>query len=290
MSRRNWTLFALVGILWGIPYLLMKVAVREFPPTVVVFARVFVGFLLLIPLALSRKTLRHALGYWRRIGIYAIAEMVLPWILITTAERRLSSGLAGLLVATVPIFATILASLNGDRTVWQRKRVFGIVIGFFGLILVVGIESLSGHQDLISIAMIICASALYAWAVNMINIKIPHVDAIAMNGLAMLITAVIYLPLAIGQWPTKAPDAKGYLAILSLGLFPTALAFVLYFMLMKEIGQARGSLVTYLNTAVAVLLGVLLLREPLTLGIIVGLPLVLIGSYFASRQHERVIG
>ena len=178
--------------------------------------------------------------------------------------------------------------MNGDKSVWHRKRLFGIVIGFVGLVLVVGIESLSGHQDPLSIAMIICASALYAWAVNMINIKIPHVDAIAINGLAMLFTAVIYLPFAIGQWPKSAPNFEGYLAILSLGLFPTALAFIIYFMLMREIGQARGSLVTYLNTAVAVLLGVLLLREPLTLGIIVGLPLVLVGSYFASHQEQVI--
>jgi len=212
--------------------------------------------------------------------------MIGPWILITTAEQKLSSGLAGLLVATVPIWATLLASLHGDKTVWQSKRLFGIAIGFIGIVLVVGIESFSGKQSLLAIGMILLASVGYSWAVTMVNARIPHVDGIAINAFAMLITAIFYLPIAIIQAPSHLPSAKVLISVLSLGLFPTALAFILFFILLKEIGTARGSLVTYLNTAFAVLLGVILLHEPLTLGIAIGLPLVLIGSYFAGRKVE----
>ena len=120
----------------------------------------------------------------------------------------------------------------------------------------------------------------------MVNARIPHVDGIAINGFAMLITAIFYLPIALIQAPTQLPSAKVLISVISLGLFPTALAFILFFILLKEIGTARGSLVTYLNTAFAVLLGVILLNEPLTLGIAIGLPLVLIGSYFAGRKVE----
>ena len=286
MSKRGWFLFFAVGLLWGIPYLMMKVAVKELEPSVIVFSRVLVGSLILIPMAISRGTLRSALVNWRFVLPYAIGEMIGPWILITTAEQKLSSGLAGLLVATVPIWATILASLRGDKSVWQSKRLFGIAIGFIGIVLVVGIESFSGKQSLLAIGMILLASVGYSWAVTMVNARIPHVDGIAINGFAMLITAIFYLPIALIQAPTQLPSAKVLISVISLGLFPTALAFILFFILLKEIGTARGSLVTYLNTAFAVLLGVILLNEPLTLGIAIGLPLVLIGSYFAGRKVE----
>lgn len=279
-------MFLAVGFLWGIPYLFMKVAVAEFSPFVIVFARVIIGAAILTPIALRRGVYKTALRNFKYVIPYAIGEMVGPWILITTAEKKLSSGLAGLLVATVPIWATILASIFGDRTVWHAKRLFGLVVGFIGVVLVVGIESFSGKQSFSSIAMILVASIGYAWATNLVSRKIPEVDGIGINAVAMGITALIYLPLAYHAWPLHTPSGKAVLSVLSLGLFSTALAFAAFFTLMKEIGPARASLVTYLNTGIAVLLGVVLLSEPLTLGIIIGLPLVLVGSYFASRKHQ----
>jgi drug/metabolite transporter (DMT)-like permease len=210
-------------------------------------------------------------------------EMIGPWILITTAEQKISSGLAGLLVSTVPIFSTIISSMRGDHSVWQFKRIVGIVVGFIGLILVVGIESLSGNSDPLSIAMVIVASMGYAYAIIMVTTNLPLVDGIAINGLAMAITSVFWAPVAIAQWPSSI-SMNSALSLIALGIFSTAIAFIIFFKVIAEIGPARSSLVTYLNTAIAVLLGVVILREPLTVGIIVGLPLVLIGSYLASRK------
>jgi len=286
MSRRNWVLFFLVGLLWGIPYLLMKVAVRELSPALIVFDRVFIGSLVLIPIAIRRKTLAPAFAHMKYIAIYAVGEMVLPWILITSAEKKVSSGLAGLLVSTVPIWSTIMASFNGDKSVWHHKRLFGLILGFVGLVLVVGIESFSGNQSLLAIGMILLASLGYSASTIMVNAKIPHVDGIAINGIAMVITAVVYLPFAVINWPSHVPSGEATLSLIALGLFPTAMAFIYFFQLMKSIGPTRSSLVTYLNTAFAVLLGVILLHEPLTVGIMVGLPLVLVGSYFASRKSS----
>jgi drug/metabolite transporter (DMT)-like permease len=203
--------------------------------------------------------------------------------LITTAEQKISSGLAGLLVSTVPIFSTIISSMRGDHSVWQFKRIVGIVVGFIGLILVVGIESLSGNSDPLSIAMVIVASMGYAYAIIMVTTNLPLVDGIAINGLAMAITSVFWAPVAIAQWPSSI-SMNSALSLIALGIFSTAIAFIIFFKVIAEIGPARSSLVTYLNTAIAVLLGVVILREPLTVGIIVGLPLVLIGSYLASRK------
>jgi drug/metabolite transporter (DMT)-like permease len=156
------------------------------------------------------------------------------------------------------------------------------------LILVVGIESLTGSSDPLSIAMVILASMGYAYAVIMVTSNLPLVDGIAINGLAMALTTIFWAPVAVAQWPSSI-SLNSALAIVALGIFSTAIAFILFFKLMDEIGPARGSLVTYLNTAVAVVLGVIILKEPLTVGIIIGLPLVLIGSYLASRKSQAKI-
>jgi len=288
MSRKGWLLFFAVGLIWGIPYLMLKVAVEELTPSVIVFSRVLIGSAILLPIAIKRGSLKSALLNWKYVLPYAVGEMVLPWILITTAEKKVTSGLAGLLIATVPIWSTILASLRGDKTVWHHKRLLGLLIGFLGIVLVVGIESFSGNQSLLAIAMLLIAAMGYAWAVTMINAKIPHVDGIAINGVAMFFTLLVFLPFTIAQLPKHIPAGRVILSIVGLGTLPTALAFILFFILLKEIGPARGSLVTYLNTAFAVVLGIIFLREPITLGIAIGLPLVLIGSYFASRKTKVI--
>lgn len=284
MSRRNWFLFFFVGFIWGIPYLLIKVAVEDLSPPVIVFARVAIGAAILIPIAVKHGSLMPAIKAWKYVIPYAIGEMIGPWFLITAAEQKMTSGLTGLLVATVPIWTTILASLHGDKTVWHHKRLLGILIGFIGIILVVGIESFSGRQSIVAIAMVLIASIGYSWAVTMITAKVPHIEPISINGVAMVFTAIVYLPFVLINAPEHMPSAKVLGSVLVLGLFPTAMAFILFFQLIKDIGTARGSLVTYLNTAFAVVLGVIILREPFTLGIALGLPLVLVGSYFASRK------
>jgi drug/metabolite transporter (DMT)-like permease len=210
--------------------------------------------------------------------------MIGPWILIGTAEQKISSGLAGLLIASVPIWATIFASIRGDKTVWHHKRLFGLVLGFVGLIAVVGIESITGAADPISIVMVLVAAIGYSYAVMMVQSALPNVSGIAINAVAMAISAIFYLPWAVIQWPTHAISAGAIRSIVGLGVLSTGAAFVAFFTLATIIGVARGSLVTYLNTAFAVVLGVIILKEPLTIGILLGLPLVLIGSYFASRK------
>lgn len=287
MSRKSLIYFGLVGLLWGIPYLLMKVAVEDFPPSVVVAGRTLIGALILIPIAVYRKRFNGAVLGLKFVAFYALLEMIGPWILISVAAQELNSGLSGLLVSTVPIFATIITSMRGDHSVWQFKRIFGIVVGFLGLILVVGIESITGNSDPLSILMVLVASVSYAYAVIMILANLPLVDGIAINGLAMALTTIFWGPVAIAQWPSSI-SLNSALSLVALGVFSTALAFILFFKLMEDIGPARGSLVTYLNTAVAVLLGIAILKEPLTTGIIIGLPLILIGSYLASRKTQEI--
>ena len=288
MSRKSLFYFLLVGFLWGIPYLLMKVAVEEIPPSAIVAGRTLIGAAILIPVALYRKTFKGAVLGFKYVAFYALLEMIGPWILISTAQKKIDSGLAGLLISTVPIFAAIITSLRGDHSVWQFKRMFGIGVGFIGLIAVVGIESFSGNSHPASIAMMILAALGYSYAIIMVTTNLPLVDGIAINGLAMAITSIFWAPLAIAQWPTQV-SLKPALSLIALGVLCTALAFLIFFKLLAEIGPARGSLVTYLNTSVAIVLGVIVLDEPITIGLIVGLPLVLIGSYLASKKNESAL-
>ena len=292
MSRRGWLLFITTGLLWGVPYLFIKVAVDPdggFSPAIVVCLRTAIGAAILIPWAIRQKTLMDAFRGIRYVAPYALLEMIGPWILIGTAEQKISSGLAGLLVASVPIWATIFASLKGDKTVWQRKRLFGIAIGFVGLILVVGIESIKGGSDPLSIVMVLVASIAYAYAVMFVQSGLPGVSGVAINGVAMLITAIFYLPFTVAQWPTHNINQSAIWSIIARGIFSSGIAFAIFFVLVDIIGVARASLVTYLNTAFAVVLGVIILGEPITTGIIVGLPLVLFGSYLASRKSETKV-
>jgi drug/metabolite transporter (DMT)-like permease len=285
MSRRAYFHFAVSGLFWGIPYLLMKVAVADIPPAVIVCGRVLIGAAILIPIAIHQKVLMDAIRGWRFVLPYAIFEMMIPWILITNAEKKISSGLAGLLIATVPIWSTIFASMSGDKTVWHSKRLVGMLVGFIGLIGLVGYESIIGSSDPLSIAMMLVAAISYSYAVNTISQKLPDVSGIAINGLAMVITSIAYAPLMIVQFPeVSTVSTKSAVSLLALGVFCTALAFISFFIVLKEIGPARASIGTYVNTAIAVVLGVLILSEPLTLGIIIGLPLVMIGSFLASRK------
>jgi drug/metabolite transporter (DMT)-like permease len=282
----------MTGLLWGIPYLFIKVAVDPdggFSPAIVVCLRTAIGAAILLPWAIRQKTLGDAIRGIRYVAPYAVLEMIGPWILIGTAEQKISSGLAGLLVASVPIWATIFASLKGDKTVWQRKRLFGIAIGFVGLVLVVGIESIKGGSDPLSILMVLVASIAYAYAVMFVQSGLPGVSGVAINGVAMLITAIFYLPFTVVQWPSHHINQSAIWSVVALGIFSSGIAFAIFFVLVDIIGVARASLVTYLNTAFAVVLGVIILGEPITTGIIIGLPLVLLGSYLASRKSEAKI-
>jgi drug/metabolite transporter (DMT)-like permease len=291
MSRRALLMFLIAGTAWGMPYLFIKVAVEDFSTWTIVFVRVVIGAAVLIPIAIKRNVLKPALKAWPWVLAYAVLEMVVPWFLITEAERVINSGLAGLLVATVPFFGLLIGLLyQKDKTLMHPKTLLGLVVGFGGVILLVGIDALSGNTSLPHVFMIIAAAALYAIAPVVVSTKIPNVSAFAVNGLAMAIVAVVYAIPAAFSLPKEIaaePQIESWFALLALGVICSAIAFVAFFALMKEIGNSRATLVTYMNMAVAVLLGILILAEPITAGILIGFPLVLIGSYFASRRHVK---
>jgi drug/metabolite transporter (DMT)-like permease len=287
MSRKSALTFALVGFLWGIPYLFIKVAVDKdtgYAPAIVVFGRVLIGAMILLPLALKDRSIFAALRGIKYVAFYALLEMVIPWILIGTAEQKISSGLAGLLIASVPIWSNLITYFQGDKDALKANRILGIGIGFIGVVLIVGIETFTGTSDPLSILMVIVAAIAYAYAIIMIRNKLPDVSGIAINAVAMALTAIFYLPFTIAFWPDHTVSREATYSVIALGIFSTGIAFAFFFTLIADIGPTRASMVTYWNTAIAVVLGVLILSEPLTAGISIGLPLVMLGSWLVNRR------
>jgi drug/metabolite transporter (DMT)-like permease len=291
MSRKGLLLFLIAGTAWGMPYLFIRIAVEDFSTWTIVFTRVIIGAAVLIPIAVYRKALLPALKAWKYVLAYATLEMIGPWFLITEAERVINSGLAGLLVATVPFFGLLIGIFyQKDKSLKHPKTLAGLAIGFAGIILLVGIDTIAGHVSLPHVFMIILAAIGYAVAPVIVATKIPNVSGVAVNGLAMAIVAIVYaIPsvLALPGEIAAAPPVESWLSLVGLGVICSAIAFVAFFRLVREIGSARATLVTYMNMAVAVLLGIILLSEPITPGILIGMPLVLIGSVLATRKHVK---
>ena len=289
MSRRALFLFLVAGTAWGLPYLFIRLAVPYFSTPSVIFSRVLIGTLVLIPIAVYRKSLMPALKAWPWVLAYASLEMIGPWFLITESERVINSGLAGLLVATVPFFGLIIGFFYlGDKSLAHRNTLAGLVIGFSGVLLLVGIDAFNGHVSLPHVGMVVLAALGYSIAPVVANQKMPNVSGVAINGLAMAMVAVFYAIPALSALPKELaanPPIDAWASLLGLGVICSALAFVAFFRLTREIDVARASLVTYMNMAVAVFLGIILLAEPITAGILIGFPLVVVGSVLATRKH-----
>jgi drug/metabolite transporter (DMT)-like permease len=289
MSRKGFLLFLTVGLAWGVPYFFIRVAVDYFSTETIIFSRVIVGAAVLIPFAFMTKAIKPALKAWPWVLAFALIEMVAPWYLITDAEQHVTSGLAGLMIATVPFYALIIAYfIQGDKSVKHPKTLIGLVTGFIGVILLVGIDTISGHVDLANVLKLVFAAIGYAVAPAIAAVKLGKVPSAGVMALSMVIVAVVYAIPAIIQLPGEIaanPPIEAWLSLGGLGVICSAIAFIAFFELVKEIGSARATLITYLNTAVALVLGIAFLNEPLTVGIMIGFPLVLIGSYWASKKH-----
>ena len=290
MSRKGLLLFLIAGTAWGLPYLFIRLAVPYFSTPSVIFSRVVIGALVLIPIAVYRKSLMPALKAWPWVLAYAALEMIGPWFLITESERVINSGLAGLLVATVPFFGLIIGYFYlGDKSLAHKNTLAGLVIGFTGVILLVGIDAFNGSISLPHVGMVVLAALGYSIAPVVANVKMPNVSGVAINGLAMAMVAVYYGVPALIALPGELaanPPIEAWASLLGLGVICSSVAFVAFFRLNKEIGVARASLVTYMNMAVAVFLGIVLLGEPITTGILIGMPLVVVGSVLATRKHS----
>jgi drug/metabolite transporter (DMT)-like permease len=284
MTRQAWLLFAAMSVIWGIPYLLIKVAVGELSPAAVAGSRTLLAAIVLLPLAARLGALRPALRAWRWVVAFGVLEMAGPWLLLGRAETRVSSGFAGLMIATVPIVGVLIARLRGDPHAFAPVRLRGLGVGILGVVGLVGIDSLSGQVDLLSVAELLLVAVGYAVAPVIANTVLAPVPAIGVIAVSVSVVATGFLPWTVAGFTGGLPPAEVVGSVLVLGLVCTALAFVLFFRLIALAGPVRATVITFINPAVAILLGIVVLGEPLTWGMVLGFPLVLLGAFWATRS------
>ena len=281
MSRRGWALFVAMSVIWGIPYLLIKVADGGVSVPVLVFVRVAVGALLLLPFTLHRRELGALRGHWWWLIAFAVTEIVAPFALLSSAEKRLPSSASGLLVAAVPIIGAVLARLTGGQDRLTLVRWAGLIIGFGGVAVLAGPDAV--HGDALSVAEVLLTALGYAIGPIIANRKLAGVPPAAANTVCLGMAALVYVLPATLTWPHRLPPANVLASLLALGAICTAAAFVVFFQLIAEVGPARATVITYVNPAVAVALGVIVLGEHLTPEIVGAFVLILGGSVLATR-------
>ena len=283
MTRKGWLLFIAMSVIWGIPYLFIKIALRELDPGVVVFARVGIAALVLIPIAIYQGVLLPLRKRWLILVGLACVQIVGPFLLISFGEQHITSSLTSLLIATDPILVALLALRFDPAERVTGIRSIGLLIGIVGVAVLLGFDVGGDEQKLFGAAMVLLAALGYA--TSALLIRRPTISALPRLGVVSvlcLISTIVLLPLAILQRPNKIPDSEVIASLLVLGLICTALAYLIFFALIAEVGASRGTVITYVNPAVSVFLGVTLLSEPLNAAIILGFLLILLGSWLST--------
>jgi len=303
VTRRGWWLFAVVAVLWGLPYLFIRVAVQaEIAPVVVVWLRTGVAALVLLPLALRRSALRGLAGRWRALLALTLAQVTAPFLLITYGEQHISSSLAGLLVAAEPLLVVVLVAVLGlrrnlrpveDRVEDRGKdrldgpRVLGLVVGLVGVAALLGVDVGGLGPQLFGSALVLLAALFYAAGALLVRRVTEDADPIGVITTILAANTVLLSPAALSALPDRVPAAPVTASLAALALFCTATAFVAYFALIAEAGPARGTVVFYATPVVTVAAGALVLDEPLTAGTLLGLLLVVTGSWLATSDRPK---
>lgn len=284
MTRTAWLLLAFLAAIWGASYMLIKVALDDGVDAVfIVFARIALGALVLAPIALRRGAFGLLRGAWGAIALLAMVQVVVPFLLITFGEERIASSLAGILVASSPMFTALLAiRIDQDERVrgWGAA---GIVVGLAGVVLLFGVDLSTETAALIGGLMVVLASLGYAIGALYLKHRLRGIQPVGVAASTMLLGALVLLPAVPFTLPSTVPDAVTLGSLVALGAGGTGVAFLIYYTLISDIGASRATLVTYIAPGFAILYGVTLLDEPLSAGGVLGLTLILAGSYLAAE-------
>jgi drug/metabolite transporter (DMT)-like permease len=283
MSKRGWILFLALGVLWGMPYLLIRIAVAHYDPLMVAGTRTLIGALLLLPVALHRKSLGPAFRQWKWLIAFTLVEITIPWVLLGHAEKSLNSSTAGLLIAAVPLIAAVIITRLGHERL-EPRRLFGLCLGFAGVALLVGLDIDLSNFGAVAATMLTAVG--YAIGPIIIDRKLKDVPALGVITASLILATLMYAPFAPVLWPTHF-DANAAGAVVGLGVLCTAAAFMVFFALIAEVGPARATVITYINPAVAIILGALVLKEPLTIGMAIGFPLVILGAILGTTRRSK---
>jgi drug/metabolite transporter (DMT)-like permease len=278
----------LLGVIWGVPYLLIKVAVAELEPASLVFLRTAIGAALLLPVfAMKRGCLREIRAHWRPIVLFTVIEMAIPWVLLSDAERRVTSSLAGLFMASVPLAGALIARVSGGHEPLSARQVVGLLVGFVGVVALVGLDL--GRGDLGAVAKLAVVVVGYALGPLIVARRLADLPTGEVVAVSLALCAIAYAPVGIALLPHTLPSLEVIGSVVVLGVVCTAGAFLVFFRLIAEVGPVRSTVVTYVNPAVAVAAGVALLGEPFTAGTAAGFVLILAGSWLATGPGARAV-
>jgi drug/metabolite transporter (DMT)-like permease len=285
MTRRGLLLFGAMCLIWGIPYLFIRIAVSELAPVTLVFLRTAVAALVLMPIAIRQGGFRDLFDKWRPLVMFALIEIGVPWLSISTAEQHISSSLAGLLISAVPLVGVMIAPLFGNRERIGPVNLVGLLLGLVGVAAIVGVDlRATGWVPLLEMAVVVVC---YAAGPAILARHLSSLPAVSVNAAALTLCAVAYGPLAASQWPRTIPSYGVLGSVAVLALLCSALGFLIFFALIAEIGPVRATVITYINPAVAALAGILVLHENFTAGMGIGFILVLAGSTLATRRARQ---
>jgi drug/metabolite transporter (DMT)-like permease len=288
VSARAWVAFATVSILWGIPYLFIKIAIDGgMPPIVLAWARVALGAVVLMTIAWRAGTLAPLRAKRDWLLLYAVIEIVGPFTLIPLGEQTLASSTTAIVIATVPLMVALLSLrfIRSERV--DSRRLAGILVGLAGVVALVGLD-LSGHSnEALGILAIFLAALGYAAGAILLRLRLSDLDPVASMGASLAVAAVILTPFAAIDLPGASPDAGALASVVVLGVLCTAAALAVMASLISQVGPARAVVITYVNPVIALALGLLFLEESPGPGALIGLVLILLGSWVATGGGSR---
>lgn len=268
-----------MAVIWGIPYLLIRVAVRQVDPGVLVLARTGPAALLLSPLVTAQRQWGALVANLKWIVVFGVVEFGIPWYLMATAEEHVTSSLTSLLICCVPLFSVLLQRVRRTEEHVTPRRYLGLGIGALGVASLLGLDVSGGHLTWIVLLLLVCVG--YTIGPVILATKLRHVPGPTVVTGATGAVALAWVPWDLAHWPTHV-SGETWESLAILSVVCTVGAFLVFFELVKESGATRATVVTYVNTAIAVVLGIVGLHEPLTAGILIGFPLVLVGSVIAT--------
>jgi drug/metabolite transporter (DMT)-like permease len=281
MSRRHAIFMAALAATWGASYLFIKVGLRDFSSSFVVFARTALAAAVLAPIAHRRGALRELHGLWGAIVVLALVQVAIPFVLITEGEHHIPSALAGILVASAPIYTALLALRFAESERVSGWAAVGILVGIVGVVLLFGVDLSGDTETLLGGLMVLLASLGYSVGALYLKARLGTVQPAGIATATMAVSAVLMAPFALLSLPSSA-GADSVSAVLALGVLGTGVAFLLFYSLISELGASRASIVAYLAPVFAVFYGVTLLDEAISAATVVGLVLILAGSYLGA--------
>ncbi|HST85832.1 MAG TPA: DMT family transporter [Kineosporiaceae bacterium] len=284
MTRRAAFLFIALGVAWGIPYFLIKIAVGELPPSTLVLARTALAALILLPIALARSDVATVARHWRPVLAYTVVEIVLPWIFLSRAEQHLPSSTTGLLITAVPIVGVLVAKAGGRAEPLGGRGWLGLALATAGVAALVGLDL--GGSDLPAVAQMGVVVIGYAVGPAILARWLSDVSGLGVMAVSLTAAALIYVPVVlIGPGlPARLPSGGVIASVIVLAVVCTAVAFLLLFALVAELGPVRSTAIVYLNPVVAIAAGAVFLHEKVTIWTLIGFALALTGSVLITRR------